>query len=88
MPMVAQQLPYTLFIVDDEAMNPREDRDNLGKMVCWHRRYSLGDEHGHSEPRNFLHSILFDKYAYDPKSEYGKPVYGYIKHGHAKEARL
>jgi hypothetical protein len=89
MPMVAQQLPYTLFIVDDnEPMNPREDSEPFGKMVCWHRRYSLGDEHGHSEPRDFLQSALFDKYAYNADSEYGKPVYDYIKQGHAKEARL
>jgi len=89
MPMVAQQAPYTLFIVDDnQPMNPREDCDPFGKMVCFHRRYNLGDEHDHSEPRDFLHSTLFDKYAYDPKADYGKPVYDFIKQGNAKEARL
>ena len=89
MPMVAQQAPYTLFIVDDNLpINPREDRDNLGKMVCWHRRYKLGDVHDHSEPRDFLHELLFDKYSSYPDSEYGKPVYDFIKNGHAKEARL
>ena len=89
MPMVAQQAPYTLFIVDDDdPINPREDRDNFGKMVCWNRRHNLGDEHGHSEPRDFLHSILFDKYAHSPEAEYGRPVYDYIKNGHAKNARM
>ncbi|MCL2665970.1 MAG: hypothetical protein FWE82_10180, partial [Defluviitaleaceae bacterium] len=30
MPMVAQQAPYTLFVVDDtDPINPRENRDNL-----------------------------------------------------------
>jgi hypothetical protein len=87
--MVAQKPPYTLFVVDDdEPFNPREDRDNFGKMVTFHRRYKLGDEHSHSEPRDFLQSLLFDKYSSYPESEYGKPIYDYIKSGHAKEARL
>lgn len=29
---------------DDNPANPRE-WDNLGKMVCFHRRYDLGDKH-------------------------------------------
>jgi hypothetical protein len=33
---------------DDCPMNPREDCDNLGTMVCFHRRYNLGDnDHGY-----------------------------------------
>ena len=28
---------------DDDAQSPRDD-DNLGYMVCWHRRVLLGDE--------------------------------------------
>jgi len=30
--------------LDPEPQNPR-DADNLGTMICLHRRYSLGDEH-------------------------------------------
>ena len=33
---------------DNNAENPRE-WDNLSKMVCFHRRYSLGDEHNYRE---------------------------------------
>lgn len=29
---------------DNDPMNPRTDFDNVGKMVCSHRRYNLGDE--------------------------------------------
>ena len=29
---------------DDEPINPRED-DNIGKMICFHKRYHLGDKH-------------------------------------------
>ena len=39
---------------DDYADNPREAYDNFGKMICWHRRYDLGDKHGFEEPRDFL----------------------------------
>jgi hypothetical protein len=28
---------------DDCPLNPREDWDNLGNMICFHRNYSLGD---------------------------------------------
>lgn len=39
---------YNLEIHYDEmAGNPRYG-DNLGKMVCWHRRYDLGDNHDYS----------------------------------------
>jgi len=29
---------------DDDPFNPRGN-DNLGKMICFHNRYTLGDEH-------------------------------------------
>ena len=36
---------YTIKIYPDEnAESPRE-WDNLTKMICFHRRYNLGDEH-------------------------------------------
>ena len=28
---------------DEDSVNPREDNDNLGKMVCFHSKYALGD---------------------------------------------
>ena len=28
---------------DDYPLNPREDWDNLGNMICFHNNYSLGD---------------------------------------------
>ena len=32
---------------DTDATSPRdpEYQDNVGKMICWHRRYNLGDKH-------------------------------------------
>jgi hypothetical protein len=35
-------------IPDEDAQNPRHD-DNLGTMVCFHRRYNLGDKHNFSD---------------------------------------
>jgi len=34
---------------DEDPMSPRE-WDNLGTMVCWHRRYNLGDDQA---PRDY-----------------------------------
>ena len=30
---------------DDNPVNPREEWDNLGTLVCFHSRYDLGDKH-------------------------------------------
>jgi len=31
---------------DEFPQNPRTEWDNLGTMVCFHKRYNLGDKHG------------------------------------------
>ena len=42
---------YRVEIVsDNDPLNPRTEWDNLGTMVCWHRRYNLGDKHDFSTP--------------------------------------
>lgn len=47
---------YNLQVFRDEyAENPCE-WDNLGKMVCWHRRYNLGDKHDYESPQDFYES--------------------------------
>ena len=50
---------------DDSAESPRE-RDNLGKMVCFHRRYSLGDKHKFSSPSSFHRELAMEL---DPELE-------------------
>jgi hypothetical protein len=40
---------------DTDAESPR-DWDNLGTMVCWHRRYDLGDKHDYATPQDFTES--------------------------------
>jgi hypothetical protein len=37
---------------DDHHQNPRKEYDNLGKMICFHRRYTLGDEHSYRTPQD------------------------------------
>lgn len=56
---------------DEDAENPRKS-DNLGKMVCWHRLYNLGDKHEYEDPQAFLESeeykdafVILPVYLYD-----------------------
>jgi hypothetical protein len=45
---------YTINILpDDNSDNPRS-WDNAGKMVCWHRRYTLGDEQPNTSPEEWI----------------------------------
>jgi len=37
------------FYQDSNPMNPRTDYDQLATMVCFHRRYTLGDDHDFSD---------------------------------------
>jgi hypothetical protein len=30
---------------DDDPTNPRTEYDNTSKMICWHNKYKLGDQH-------------------------------------------
>ena len=64
---------YTIEIhTDEDPMNPREN-DNLGTMVCYHRRYDLGDKHDHGNQDSFKeylkknekHIIMLPLYLYD-----------------------
>ena len=49
---------YTIHIqADDSPESPRE-WDNAGVMVCWHRRYNLGDEQPKQDLREWLASFI------------------------------
>ena len=53
-----------LYIQNDECpLNPRTDFDgHVGKMMCWHRYYNLGDyeENNFSDPDQFLSNLLHE----------------------------
>ena len=57
---------------DDMPLNPRTDYDNFGTMVCWHRRYDLGDKHSFSEPREFLTHLVRITLPADEVIDYAK----------------
>ncbi len=53
---------YTVNIYPDEdAPNPRKEFDHLGTMVCFHRRYNLGDEHEFRNPDEFMEFLEEEK---------------------------
>lgn len=60
---------YRLEIIQDEdPCNPRKDYDNFGTMLCWHRRYDLGDKHNYSDPSEVElpeGSVVLPLYLYD-----------------------
>lgn len=56
----SEGIKYTLEVkIDDYAESPR-DWDNLCTMICWHRRYSLGDKHSFDNPDEFLQHLYLD----------------------------
>ena len=42
---------------DGDEMNPRKCLQNLGTMVCFHDKYTLGDKHAYSDRDDFLQSL-------------------------------
>jgi hypothetical protein len=42
---------------DPDAESPRE-WSNLGTLICWHRRYRLGDSHPFDSPEAFLRDLV------------------------------
>lgn len=48
-------------IRSEDSLNPREDGDCLGKMICFHGRYRLGDKHTYRTPHDFHDSPEFQK---------------------------
>jgi hypothetical protein len=53
-------------VQDRDGEGPRE-YDNLGTMVCWHRRYNLGDEQPKIPPSEYMESV--------PKGSIVLPLY-------------
>lgn len=64
---------------DSPAFSPR-DWDNVGTMVCWHRRYNLGDKHDYSEPKDFLRDLA--------ETADRDELLEYVKNGEASEMKL
>ena len=80
----ASDSKYTVKVMREEyAESPRTAWDNAGKMVCFHRRYSLGDVHNYANPGEFLMQLY-----YDSIRDNGKRLVQFLKSGKAEGARL
>ena len=76
----------TLIEYDDNAINPRIECDNIGTMVCFHRRYGLGDKHSHANPEdavvdiasklnaNYAEWVGYTRYPDDQQVEQGQAL--------------
>jgi hypothetical protein len=62
---------YDINIEQDDPFESPREWDNLGTMVCFHKRYDLGDKHNFNDPddvREFLKNtnvIVLSLYLYD-----------------------
>ena len=54
-------MSYTYEIKQDEyPVDSPRDWDNLGTMVCWHSRYTLGDEQPNDSPDAYQTWLVYD----------------------------
>ena len=49
---------YRLRIGQDDWIDSPRDWSHLGHMLCWNRRYDLGDKHDYSGPIDFWHDMV------------------------------
>ena len=51
--LIEEKDGFTLYLMQDSYTESPREWDNLGTMVCWHRRYELGDKHKFYSPDDF-----------------------------------
>lgn len=51
---------FTVRILQDPDPESPREWDNLGTMVCWHRRYNLGDEQPQSDPMDWIVDLAYE----------------------------
>lgn len=66
---------------DTIDINPRTEWDNDTIMICFHRRYNLGDEHSYSESDFDSWSELYQQLEKDYPDKTIKPLYLYEHSG-------
>jgi len=67
-------------LTDCDAANPRTEWDNLCTMICWHRRYNLGDKHEFADSDEFQAWVKEEEYV-PGKSIFLQPLYLYDHSG-------
>ena len=43
---------------EENPIHPRDEYDCIGTMVCWHRRYELGDEQPKEDPQEWHEAFI------------------------------
>jgi hypothetical protein len=61
---------------DEDATSPRENC-NVGTMVCWHRRYKLGDEQPKEDPSAYIRSKAWPRLEAWFEAEVAKINFGF-----------
>lgn len=51
---------YILEVVDDSCPDDPRNWDNVCTMICFHRRYQLGDSHNYDSSDEFFDDILYN----------------------------
>lgn len=51
---------------DEDSLDPREQFDPFGKMVCFHSKYRLGDKHDFSDPDELTEFLKEEEAIYLP----------------------
>lgn len=72
-----------VILQDTDPENPRDPyyQENLGNMVCWHKRYNLGEKHNWEDPNDFAQDLAL-------KNTNWSELLQYIKDGDTKDLRL
>jgi hypothetical protein len=79
--MIAENDKYVLTVEQDEYSESPREWDNLGTMVCWHRRYYLGDKHSFYDTDD-MYSYLYtditgeepEQYDHETEDAYSKRI--------------
>ena len=54
---------------DEFADSPRDFDGNIGSMLCWHSRYSLGDTHEFKCPDDLLNTMMLENFSFEALDE-------------------
>ena len=60
---------YVISVIQDEDAEDPRSNDNIGNMICWHGRYSLGDKHSYENGTALLTSLACDSLTEEKKRE-------------------
>ena len=89
--LMATKGPYALMVQpDDILISPREVDEHFGTMVCFHRRYALGDKHEYEDKDAFLKELYLNVVGHTDQGEEqgGHQTVGEHLHHGSRHGRL